>query len=207
MLPAPCPQIVGDKFLREFGGFPERGWQSRGEKCVAEFWGKNRYDTYVRIRLGASVSGVPFFSLFSGPTETEVVDESHASMGCFLNLVAGRQVTAESAVSATLKISRVSVNHQSEDCLLFPRVSGFPGEALSQQCAGGREKLAPRCAPHCSRRSVLLPSPQSAINYALGHFLEKEHRCIPKCDLSRLVSISKILLFKYQDIISRRNVP
>lgn len=35
-------QIVGDKFLREFGGYPARGWQSRGEKCVAEFWGKGR---------------------------------------------------------------------------------------------------------------------------------------------------------------------
>lgn len=36
------PQIVGDKFLREFGGYPEKGWQKKGEKCVAEFWGKNR---------------------------------------------------------------------------------------------------------------------------------------------------------------------
>lgn len=35
-------QIVGDKFLREFGGYPEKGWQKQGEKCVAEFWGKNR---------------------------------------------------------------------------------------------------------------------------------------------------------------------
>ncbi|CAM9678677.1 unnamed protein product [Ectocarpus fasciculatus] len=38
----PVLNIVGDKFLREFGGFPEEGWQRRGEKCVAEFWGKNR---------------------------------------------------------------------------------------------------------------------------------------------------------------------
>ncbi|CAN0199422.1 unnamed protein product [Ectocarpus sp. 4 AP-2014] len=38
----PVLNIVGDKFLRELGGFPEEGWQRRGEKCVAEFWGKNR---------------------------------------------------------------------------------------------------------------------------------------------------------------------
>lgn len=38
-------QIVGDKFLREFGGYPDKDWQRRGEKCVAEFWGKNRCAT------------------------------------------------------------------------------------------------------------------------------------------------------------------
>ncbi|CAB1102276.1 unnamed protein product [Ectocarpus sp. CCAP 1310/34] len=46
----PVLNIVGDKFLRELGGFPEEGWQRRGEKCVAEFWGKNRAKELERFR-------------------------------------------------------------------------------------------------------------------------------------------------------------
>ncbi|CAN0094409.1 unnamed protein product, partial [Hapterophycus canaliculatus] len=46
----PVLNIVGDKFLREFGGFPDRGWQTRGEKFVAEFWGKNRARELERFR-------------------------------------------------------------------------------------------------------------------------------------------------------------
>ncbi|CAM9586767.1 unnamed protein product, partial [Laminaria digitata] len=46
----PVLNIVGDKFLREFGGHPERGWQERGEKNVAEFWGKNRAKELERFR-------------------------------------------------------------------------------------------------------------------------------------------------------------
>eukprot|EP00903_Cladosiphon_okamuranus_P012127 g11378.t1 len=46
----PVLNIVGDKFLREFGGYPEKGWQKKGEKCVAEFWGKNRARELERFR-------------------------------------------------------------------------------------------------------------------------------------------------------------
>ena len=49
-------QIVGDKFLREFGGHPERGWRERGEKNVAEFWGKNRCAALLRYRTPMTYS-------------------------------------------------------------------------------------------------------------------------------------------------------
>ncbi|CAN0459958.1 unnamed protein product [Ascophyllum nodosum] len=51
----PVLNIVGDKFLREFGGYPANGWQQRGEKCVAEFWGKNRAELE-RFRTDPGVS-------------------------------------------------------------------------------------------------------------------------------------------------------
>jgi hypothetical protein len=35
--------LIGDTLYRELGGYPQqRDWLARGERRVAEFWGKNR---------------------------------------------------------------------------------------------------------------------------------------------------------------------